>query len=162
MAEEQVTLAGTARPIGQSIIELLRMPIEIINDAVPELQKQVQELPDIIRANADFARKSFSQIPETIRSGLSQETRNVPLTLTQAISPFPIMSPSQLAEQAKKDVERLSQLKLPNISDLSANLKPPNPPNFNVKAPESPTVQATVPAEIASNTKKIAEQILKK
>lgn len=101
------------KPLGATIVELLRMPIEIAEENIPELQQQVKALPGIIRENISFGVKSFRQIPDnlqsTIRSGARTESQNLPLLLTKAASPFPLLSPQELQEQAQKMSQQASE-----------------------------------------------------
>ena len=154
MTEEPTSITKAARPIGQSIIEILRMPIEIVDEAVPELQKQIQELPDIIRANADFAKKSFSEIPQQFRQGMTREAGNAPLTVTRALSPFPILSPEELAEEARKQAERFgnnAQNRTASLAEMSKSVAE--------QFKQATAINPAVPKEVEEQTKKIAEKI---
>jgi hypothetical protein len=100
--------AGVLQPLGKTVVELLRLPMDLGRDAMPDLQAQIKDVPDIIRQNARFMSKQFQELPATIRENIANAGKqgNAPLAAAQAVSPLPILTPQQIIEMSQKNVPK--------------------------------------------------------
>lgn len=92
------------KPLGSTLIELLQMPMQIARDATPDLQRQVAQLPETVRLNAQFFMESMRKGPASIQASLTKDAKeaNAPLAAARTISPLPLLSPDQIVEELKK------------------------------------------------------------
>ena len=95
--------ADVLKPVGSTLIELLQMPFSIAKDSMPDLQRQVQQLPETVRLNAQFLMKSLREGPASLQASLTQGAKesNAPLMAARTISPVPLLSPDEIVEQLK-------------------------------------------------------------
>jgi len=111
-----MSAASPAKPIGSTLVEILKIPMEIaqvsadaIQESIPELQGQIKDLPSIFRENVRYGIKKFQETPDQLRQGFNSEKgNNIPLFLTQVASPLPMMSREQIAEAEKTAKQQLS------------------------------------------------------
>jgi hypothetical protein len=108
--------------LGATIAEVLRMPIDIAQDlqqtVVPDLQRQMSELPDIIRQNVRFNVDSFKELPQQFRQGMKRDGTSMPMLLTKAASPFPILTPKEMQDRMKEEHPDLKE-GLPDQSSIN-------------------------------------------
>lgn len=86
------------KPVGQTLVELFKLPMDIMKEGLPDLQKQIKDLPATIRENAQFTQKQFRDLPSMLQKGFADASKNTnaPLTVAQAVSPLPILPHEQL------------------------------------------------------------------
>jgi hypothetical protein len=94
------------KPIGDTLLELAQLPLNLVKEGAPEIQRQIQQLPEIVRLNGQFLMQNMRQIPDQIRKDGAKDALNVPLMAAKTISPIPLLSPDEIAEQLKKQTEK--------------------------------------------------------
>jgi hypothetical protein len=95
---------SAVKPIADTIVELMKLPIDMVNEALPEFRKEVAEMPDVFRMNRDYALDRFKQMPGEIMGNFRDN--NPVLTVTRAASPFPILSPQEIQQEMSKNAPR--------------------------------------------------------
>lgn len=90
-------------PIGELLGGLMQLPRQLINDTAPEIEKQVKDIPDMIKVNGQFFIKQIREIPESIRGqGGDLMKSGFPVkTAAQAASPIPLLD--------KEDIKKIRQ-----------------------------------------------------
>lgn len=99
--------ADVLKPLGSTLVELLQMPLNIMKDSAPDLQRQVQQLPETVRLNAQFFMKTLREGPASLQASLTNGAKeaNAPLMAARTISPVPLLSPDQIVEELKKSAK---------------------------------------------------------
>jgi len=139
--------------LGSTIVEILRMPMEMVQDVeqtvVPDFRKQVHDLPDIIRQNFQFNLKSFQELPKTLQQnmkiGAKNDAQTLPMMLTKAASPIPLLSPDEI-KQRREDFQKQTS----NFINSSIQ-----------NAAESSTKQIDIRKTIEERSRQFAEQLAK-
>jgi len=129
-----------SKPLGATFVELLRMPVEVlqdgintVNDALPEIQSQVKDLPSIIRENVQFGITKFKEMPQQLQQGTKTEASNtnMPLLFSKVVSPVPLLSREEMAATATASVAKQAELeKITQLAQQDAQTAAERTKNF--------------------------------
>jgi len=90
-------------PITKAVVELAQLPISLAKDIQPDMQKQLKDAPEVIRANAQYFVKSLQEIPNNLRqlsSGASIDGNDLKAKLKQfADNGPPVLNPEMIKSQ---------------------------------------------------------------
>jgi hypothetical protein len=123
MSDTPNPLGGIFKPLGDTAVELLKLPMDLARDNMPDLQNQIKDMPNIVRENVAFFSKQMHDLPKMLQDGMASATKggNAPLAMAQAISPLPLFD----RESLEKMRDNLSKGQLP--PPPSAPSGPPAP-----------------------------------
>jgi hypothetical protein len=103
MAAEEKALAPppipSLAPLGELLSGLVKLPQQLVAEAVPGMQQQIKELPETVRMNAQFFVAQVREIPETLSKQSTELMKGgFPVkTTAQAMSPLPLLSREDIA-----------------------------------------------------------------
>jgi hypothetical protein len=73
-------LTAILGPLGQATSEIIKLPMQLIQEQQPTLQSQIAELPEIIRLNATQFIKSLQEGPANVQRMVPKSNNTTPVS----------------------------------------------------------------------------------
>jgi hypothetical protein len=99
------------KPLADTLVDFLKLPIDMMNETLPEVRREVAQMPEVLRMNRDYALDRFKQMPGEVMQNFRDS--NPVLTMTRAASPFPILSPQEIQAELAKNAPRQASSEIP-------------------------------------------------